>query len=294
MHAPTVDQVVELALTYFAVAGVEVTIGDEGVTTPEGQIFGLEPLRRRLAEVGETGWGEAVGRHFDLLRNVDTILPPSFDAARPHLRSAVVAEADLGLFEGAIMERRLTDGLGERLMLRRGQLGMTVTAEAVGAWDVAEEEVWAQAREGSLWDEPIHRREFRLAGGVAYSAVRGGRWTSTRVLALDRHLDRSPQYGALVAVPARDELLLHQIRDETFADAALAMLSHAASSYVESPLPIGCDLFWWCAGRLARICTPGQDRYLYVRVPEFSAMLWRLEEALTDCRRSRRLGRRTP
>src|SRR5690606_37187569 len=96
---------------------------------------------------------------------------------------------------------------------------------------------------------------------------------------LGRYLASYPNFGALVAVPTRDEVLVHQIRDEEFTDAALAMLSHAANSYVESPLPVGCDLFWWNEGNLSRICTPAEDHYRYIRVPEFSSMLWRLEEA---------------
>lgn len=289
MDAPTVDQVVELALEFFADQAVTVTLTDEGLTTADGRVFGLEPLRRRLACHEAVEWPERVRNHFEILLAADPEMPSSFAAAGPNLRSAVVAAADLGLFEGAIMERPLVEGLGERLMLRRGALGLTVTEEAVGEWDNDVDEVWATARQNSLWDEPVHREEFRI-GSARYTAIRGGRWTSTRVLELDRYLDRRFDYGALVAVPARDEILVHQIRDEGFTDAALAMLSHTVDSYVESPLPIGCDLYWWSGSELARICTSAEDRYRYIRVPEFSAMLWRLEEATTRaCARTRPL-----
>jgi hypothetical protein len=108
------------------------------------------------------------------------------------------------------------------------------------------------------------------------------------VLDLDRYLDLRLDFGALVAVPARDEILVHQIRDAGFTEAALTMLSHAVDSYVEAPLPVGCDLYWWSGSQLARICTPAEDRYQYIRVPEFSAMLWRLEEESSPvCGRSR-------
>lgn len=284
--APTTDQVVELALAYFASADQDVTITDEGLTTGDGKVFGLEPLRRRLAGRDASEWDEAVREHFDLLVRIDPAMPASFAEAAPNLRSAVIASVDLGMFDGAIMERPLVDGLGERLMLRRGALGMTVTAETVAGWDVDTDRVWKRARDGALWDEPVDRQSFRVGAGVSYWALRGGRWTSTRVLGLERFLDRRVDYGALVAVPARDEVLVHQIRDDRFTDAAMAMLSHVAASYSESPLPVGCDLFWWCDGRLERICTPAEDRYRYIRVKEFSAMLWRLEEASQrSCRR---------
>lgn len=288
--APTTSQVLELALSYFSDTGIEVTVTDEGLTTEDGRVFGLEALRRRLTQHDPELWADFVRTHFDVLLSAKPDMPSTFEEAAPNLRSAVVAEADLGWFDGAILERPLIDGLGERLMLRHGPLGMTVTVEVVAGWGADPDLVWDRARSGSLWDEPVQRETHSVAAGaVRYFALQGGRWTSTRVLALDRYLSRDPAYGALVAIPARDEVLVHQIRDESFTDAALAMLSHTANSFVESPLPVGCDLYWWHEGGLDRICTPAEDRYRYIRVPEFSAMLWRLEEATKrSCARSRR------
>lgn len=279
MAAPTTDQLVEMALEYFAGHGLEVEWGDGGLAAPDGRVFGLEPLRRRLAGVPPSDWAVALESHFDLLLAVDPAQPKEFQLAVPNLRSAVVAASDLGLFDGALMERPLVDGLGERLMLRKGPLAMTVTTEVVDGWEVDPDVVWDKAREGSLWDEPAERVGLRSASGTGFSAVRGGRWTSTRVLAMERYVDPHSPYGALIAVPARDEILYHRIGDRSFAEAALAMLEHSASSFLESPLPIGCDLFWWRSGRLWRICRPGDSHYHYIRVPEFSAMLWQLEEA---------------
>lgn len=287
MAAPSLDQVVEMALEYFAATGIEVSVGDDGIRTADGRIFGLEPLRRRLGTVSVGEWADAVDHHFSLLLGADPDVPERFEEAAAGLRSAVVAEADLGLFEGALVERKLVDGLGERLMLKKGPLGITVSADALARWDTAPARVWAKARSGSLWDEPVERHEIRVGPRTRFGAIRGGRWTSTHVLAIDRILKKPTEYGALVAVPARDEVLFHQIENESFADAALAMLSFAGSSYAESPLPIGCDLYWWSPPGLKRICRPGRERYEYVRVPEFSAMLWRLEETLMRSTSSR-------
>lgn len=282
VDAPTPAQILELALAYFASSGIEVSVVDEGLATEDGRVFGLEPLRRRLADHQPETWVEAVRHHFDTLLAVDPAMPGTFEEAATRLRSAVIAESDIGLFEGALMERRLVDGLGERLMLRSGPLGMTVTSETVERWAVGPDRVWQQARSGSLWDEPVDVERFRVADGAArYLAVRGGRWTSTQVLAVERYVDPRHRYGALVAVPARDEILIHRIHDASLTDAALAMLSHAMSSFVESPLPVGCDLFWWNEGSLHRICTPADGHYRYIRVPAFSEMLWRLDERTT-------------
>lgn len=290
MDDPTTYQVLELALAYFDAAGIEVRITDEGLTTDDGRVFGLEPLRRRLAHHQPDEWAEGVRVHFDVLLAATPEIPANFEEAAPNLRSAVVAESDMGLFDGAIMERPLVDGLGERLMLRRGVLGMTITTEVVEGWNVEADVVWDRARNGSLWDETVHSERLRVADGAThYTAIRGGRWTSTRILRLDPYLMGRRKYGALVTVPARDEILVHQIRDESFSDAALALLRHTAVSYAEAPLPVGCDLYWWNDGRLARICTPAEERYRYIRVPEFSAMLWRLEEDTSrSCERARR------
>ncbi|MGA7272063.1 MAG: hypothetical protein WB239_13410 [Acidimicrobiia bacterium] len=278
MDAPTADELVEMALEYFAARGLDVELGDGGLTDPDGRVFGLEPLRRRLADIDPSEWVPALESHFDLLLTVDPAQPERFEPAAPNLRSAVIAASDLGLFDGALMERPLVEGLGERLMLRKGPLAMTVTTEVVDGWQVDPGLVWDKARDGSLWDEPAERIGFQSAS-AGFTAVRGGRWTSTRVLAMERYVDPTSPYGALVAVPARDEVLYHRIEGRSFTDAALAMLEHAAASFLASPLPVGCDLFWWRSGRLWRICRPGDDHYHYIRVPEFSAMLWELEEA---------------
>ncbi len=289
MPPPTPQDMIELALAHFADAGIPVALTDEGLATDDGRVFGLEPLRWRLAGYQPAEWEAAVSHHFGMLTDADPSMPPTFAAARPNLRSAVVAEADLGWFEGAIMERPLVDGLGERLMLRRGMLGMTVTSETVERWQVEPGEVWAAGRDNSLQDEPVEVCS-PLPGAAGYLTIRGGRWTSSQVLGLGRHLGPL-DYGALVAVPSRGEVLVHAIVDARFVEAALAMLTAAASTFATAPLPVGCDLFWWDNEGLWRICTPGSNGYRYLRVPGFSAALWRLEEANgTPCRRARRLS----
>lgn len=269
-----------MALAFFADKGIDVSLDDGGVCTTDGRIFGLEPLRRRLTGVDSEEWEQAVDTHFSLLLEVDPAMPVTFARAAGALRSAVIGEGDLGLFDDALMERKLVDGLGERMMLRRGPLGMTVTTATVEEWGVEPERVWERARRGSIWDEPVEAHEVRVGEAIRFRRVCGGRWTSTHVLDLDRHVGATTSYGALVAVPARDEILIHEISDSSFADAALAMLSFSHISFAESPLPVGLDLFWWSGSGLHRICRPGDERYEYIRVPEFSSMLWRLEEAL--------------
>ncbi|CAN5823864.1 hypothetical protein BH23ACT5_BH23ACT5_01060 [soil metagenome] len=287
MPAPTPEEIVELALTHFADADIPVSVTDDGLATEDGRVFGLETLRRRLAGCKASEWAEAVSHHFELLAGIDPSMPETFAEARPNLRAAVVAAADLGWFEGATMERPLVDGLGERLMLRRGMLGMTVSSTVVDGWQVDEREVWAAGRDNALLDEPVEVFPTRM-GAVGYLTIRGGRWASSQVLGLDRHIGRH-DYGALVSIPARDEVLVHVIVDEAFVEAALAMLTAAASTFAAAPLPVGCDLYWWDDGSLWRICTPGPDGYRYLRVPGFSSALWRLEEATgSGCRRVRR------
>lgn len=279
MDVPTESQVTELALEYFEGAGIDVTVVDGSIHSSNGQVFGLMPLQRRLSEVPPDEWASLVHRQFEVLLGFELAYPASFEAARSLLRSAVVSQLDLGMFDGALMERPLVDGLGERLMIRRGELGMTVTEEVVGGWKVDPADVWEAARSGSLWDEPVHREEFGWPN-ARFTAIRGGKWTSTRALDVGRYLRPPAMYGALVAVPARDEVLVHQITDETMGPAAVAMLQHSIESFQRSPLPVGCDLFFWHDGELARIATPGEDGFVYLRVPEFSRILWTLEETL--------------
>lgn len=276
MDMPSRTDLLDLAVAHLTEAGLEVTVEGDGLVTGDGRVFGLEPLRRRLAGLDRGAWREAVDLHFSALFAVDPSPPEVFEEAEPNLRSAVVAASDLGMFEGALVERPLAPGLGERLMLKRGDLAMTVTVDAASAWGVDPDEVWATARSNAIWDEPVTRRRVAVEGG-RYLALEGGSWASTRVVDLGRELDPTVAYGALVAVPARRAVLVHQIRDPGFVTVAVEMLRAAVACHVRAPLPVTCDLYWWNAGRLERICAPDGRRFRYVRVPDFSAMLRRLE-----------------
>lgn len=276
---PDYDTVSALALDYFASAGIVPEVTPDGLKLEGGEVFGLEPVRRRLAAMPQVEWVGAITRHFDLLMNVDHSMPETFADARLALRSAVVDAASMGLFDGALFERPLTDGLGERLMLRRGETGMTVTAETVEGWGTDHAQVWSTARANTLDAEP-----YRVDRFDSYVAYRGGRWTSTRLLDIANYPGTT--WGSVVIAPARDEVLAHRIVDDGFTDAVLAMLAHAVDSFVSSPLPLTCDVYWAHDGRLDRICEAGGERFKYIRVPEFSAMLWQLEADIE--RRKRR------
>ncbi|MPZ53050.1 MAG: hypothetical protein GEU79_10025 [Acidimicrobiia bacterium] len=280
MAAPTRDQVQELAMQVLDELGVEVTITDEGLESEEG-VFGLGPLRARLGDYGEEDWVGLVRAHFEGLLRVEVVVPESYDEARTRLRSAVISEHAMGMFDGALMERPLVDGLGERLMLRHGSMGMTVTEDVASSWGVEMEQVWKEARERSIWDESVIRDVY-MKEGLTFTAIRGGIWTSSRVLDLDRFIDPRIDYGVLTVVAARDEVLFHQIRDDRFAEAAVAMIEFAGLGFDETPFPVGCDLHWWFGDRLHRVGAPSHDGYRYLQVAEFSETLTRLERDLTD------------
>jgi hypothetical protein len=275
MDVPAPHEIVELALHHLAGRGARVDVANDGLVTGDGRVYGLEPLRRRLAGLERTRWGEAVRAHFRALDEVDPTMPESFSSARAGLRSAVVSEADLGMFDGALAERPLVDGLGERLMLKRGSFGLTVTTEVIEGWGVAPGEVWETARRNAMWDEPLTPVRSAL-----HLTLIGGSWTSTCAVDVSRFLEDGDDFGALLTVPSRHEVLVHTIRDETFMDAAVAMLSATAATFSSDPLPVSCDLFWWHDHRLHRICTPGPDGYRYLRVAPFSQMLWGLESSI--------------
>lgn len=95
-------------------------------------------------------------------------------------------------------------------------------------------------------------------------------------MSLESHLESAAPYGVLVAAPARDEALFHHIQSDNFVDIGVAMVRHAAKTFAASPLPIGADLYWW-NGELHRIATPGPEAFRYIRVPEFTEMLVRME-----------------
>jgi hypothetical protein len=114
----------------------------------------------------------------------------------------------------------------------------------------------------------LDRHEVTLDDDVASLFVLHGPsvFTATHALWADEFEPPPPAYGTLVAVPTRNAVLAHPIRDARVAGIVEPMLELARSAAEQDAAPLTTRLFWLREGRLE-----GVDA-----TPEFAELLERL------------------
>jgi hypothetical protein len=124
---------------------------------------------------------------------------------------------------------------------------------------------------GRVRSEPglqLDRHEVSLDDDVAPLFVLHGPsvFTSTHALWADEFEPPAPAHGTLVAVPTRNAVLAHPIRDARVAGVVEPMLELARAAAEQDAAPLTTRLFWLRDGRLE-----GVDA-----TPEFAELLERL------------------
>jgi hypothetical protein len=116
----------------------------------------------------------------------------------------------------------------------------------------------------------LDRHEVTLDDDVAPLFVLHGPsvFTATHALWADEFEPPAPAYGTLVAVPTRNAVLAHPIRDDRVVGVVQAMLELAQSAAEQDPAPLSTRLFWLRDGRLERVDA----------TPEFAELLERLSQ----------------
>ena len=116
----------------------------------------------------------------------------------------------------------------------------------------------------------LDRHEVTLDNDAAPLFVLHGPsvFTATHALWADEFDPPPAAYGTLVAVPTRNAVLAHPIRDARVVGVVQAMLELAQSAAEQDPAPLSTRLFWLRDGRLE-----GVDA-----TPEFAELLERLSQ----------------
>jgi uncharacterized protein YtpQ (UPF0354 family) len=85
--------------------------------------------------------------------------------------------------------------------------------------------------------------------GAEIAALTGGMFTASRALVLDTVLRESlkvenPPFGCLVAMPARDLLLVHVLRDQTVGTALTMLVALATTLFQSRPGPVSPHVYY--------------------------------------------------
>jgi hypothetical protein len=208
-----------------------------------GAFFGLGNLARTVATQPRHRWAQLVEQHVDqLLANVLRPPDPPTDPERElYLRlaatSALPAEwtAQLPEFLPGLVAVPATSNNGTfTLHFDPSTFGLTWT----------EAHRIALANLNQFTDNVTHIDH----DGVQLEVLSDNSWAASRALVLDTVLRESlqlenPQYGVLVALPARHLLLIHVIRDLAVIPALGAMLHLAHDAYEAAPGPLTSSIY---------------------------------------------------
>ncbi|HEY3560314.1 MAG TPA: hypothetical protein VGL05_22760 [Kribbella sp.] len=230
-------RLVRLAETAAAKRGFTMQYDGAGTLIPVGKdqpVAGLGNLALKVAGLPRQQWQAAVRDHFDQMPLLDDLLtvPPDLDN-QLYLRLVCKAAHDPEMVRdapeflpGLITAPAVYAGRAVAMYFDVDRLGVTLEeATRIGL---------ANLRRLQDEVEPL-----RL-GGAELNVITGGMFTASRALVFDTVLRESlhvedPAFGCLVAMPSRDKLIVHVLRDETALNALAMMASCAAELFNTSP-----------------------------------------------------------
>jgi hypothetical protein len=215
-------------------AGALVPVGGDGAPLRDGASAGLMNLARTVADLPRQQWRSAVAAHFDQMTSAD---------GPPPIPDDLENELYLRLVCAATIDPEMGEGLPEfapgvltvpATYVGRG-VAMHFNIESLG---VSREEATRMglANLRSLRDE-VDTVRF---DGAEFTFLTGSMFTASRALVFDTVLRESlqvenPPFGCLVAMPARDMLFVHVLRDQTMLKALQLLITTASGMFSTRP-----------------------------------------------------------
>ncbi|WP_329005497.1 hypothetical protein OHA18_19190 [Kribbella sp. NBC_00709] len=231
----------ELGLDLCYQGGAALVPADRSADTP---VLGLSNLARVLAQFDEDRWPVLVEEHLDQMLEQFRQGPPRApaDPERELIQRLVPRDAlppqwtadRPDFLPGLLSVPSTTDDGIVTMFLDPTDMGLS--------WPDAERFGLANLRLLTDRVERVDHEDLHVA------FVTGTPFAASRALVLDTvlreslHVDQAP-HGVLAAVPARDTLMLHVIRDLSVIPALGLLLNVAARSYAHDPGPLSPDVF---------------------------------------------------
>ncbi len=236
-------------------------------TAPDGQVreFELKPIAEKCLGQPENAWREAIHEYFlgvftahDEARAL-MHRASQFDTVKHALRINVYAQRPEAAGAGHdLLSFEIADGLFGVVVLDFATTTRSVSEAEIEPWGRSTRELIEVAVSNSL-TEPVRREQLALGDDTQVTLFGGGFFTSSRVLKLDKHVPIDHPWGALVAIPNRNTLLLHPIVTVKAMHAlqAMALLSHKL--FAAGPGGVSPEVFWWRQGVMTRLPLKVED-----------------------------------
>ena len=275
LTAPQQDRLRHLARRSPAFIGMRVVVHDDHVevTHPESLVLGFESISATLADAPAEQWPELVDEHFRRIIALGTAdrsdVEGPTEAVLEHTR-VYLTTSNNEAAQAASYAHEISPGLLQVLAFDRPDTIVIMNDDDVRrhGFDPLYDAAIANLA-GELPDRFIETDRVHYLRGSDYvaSLVLVIPWVIETVTGV-----ADAPYGALVALPARDQLLFHVIRNEDAAGALaaldeigqLAAECHANSSHQLSPL-----VYWWRPMPVGALETVGYHNGVGV-VPDYS------------------------
>jgi hypothetical protein len=215
-------------------AGTLVPVGSDGASVAGGATAGLGNLALTVANLPRQQWRSAVEAHFDQMPSLHERPPLPDDLEKELYLRLVCADTidpEMGKGTPEFMPGILT--VPATYMGRAVAMHFDIDSLGVSR---AEATRLGLANLRSLRDE-VDTVSF---DGAEIALLSGSMFTASRALVFDTVLRESlqvenPPFGCLVAMPARDQLYVHVIRDRTMLNALHMLVTTAIDQFNSRP-----------------------------------------------------------
>jgi hypothetical protein len=224
-------------------AGALVPVGSDGVPVRDGMVAGLANLARTVSGLPRQRWRSAVAEHFSQMTSTGEPPPiPDDLESELYLRLACASTIDPSWAE------RVPEFVPGVLTVPATYAGRAVAMHFdIDSLGVDREQATRMglANLRRLRDKVEHLQY----NGAGVTSLTGSMFTASRALVLDTVLRESlqvenPPFGCLVAMPVRDMLLVHVLRDHTMVTALDMLVTIATTMFSRNPGPVSPHVYY--------------------------------------------------
>jgi hypothetical protein len=261
-------------------AAALVPIEGDGDPAKDQMFAGLANLARTVAGLPRQRWRSAVAAHFDQMIT---------EGGPPMIPDDLEGELYLRLVRASTIDpswaERVPEFVPGVLTAPASYAGRAVAMhfdiDGLGVpWEEAVRIGLANLRR--LKDEV----EYVRGQDAEVAMLTGGMFTASRALVLDTVLRESlrvenPPFGCLVAMPARDMLLVHVLRDQTVVSAFDMLVRIATCFFADSPGPVSPHVYYVTGTEWQQVTDYSTGAVRLQTTGRFSEALHRLDDANT-------------
>ncbi|MCW1967632.1 MAG: DUF1444 family protein [Anaerolineae bacterium] len=278
---------VALIKGYFAERNLTIIYDEaEGLIRPSEQgaqlatTFGLQNLMQLCAQASERKWAQLVRSHFDSILNTSDdenalkIDMSRFAQIAGLLRARLYPE-NIRTHYADLVTRNGPIGTLEVLALDLPTTVRTVARSEAEAWGFDFDELFEIGRQNLRNAGLLSRRTVMINQSVPLTLFSGDAfYGASHALILNEYLPANLPHGALIGIPKRDVLLMHEIRNAGVFDAIPAMIQVIVNMHRDGPGSISPNLYWVYDGEIIYLPTKLVKGDLsFDPPPEFSKVL---------------------